>query len=305
MTDAPAPPTRLARLLSGWRGFLVLYVVFTGAYLGASGGRLRGHSMYNHYVYLADGWLHGRLALEGQPPNENDWAKVDVFKLKDGRELRGTYGSRTGGPVDRFYPLRGPSVTVPESDIVSRSSIRYVSFPPFPAVLMAPLVAIWGLRFNDVLFTALWAGLNPALLFFLLRELGRRGLSRRSLGDDLWLTALLGVGSVYYYCAVIGQVWFTALVVAVTLSIGYVWASLDAAWPALAGLCVGLGFATRPPWLVLAPFLCEAVRVSGGWSGLRTRDGWRALAPRLVRFAIPAAVIGVVLAWHNYARFGS
>lgn len=306
MTDAPAPPTRLARLLSGWRGFLVLYVAFTGAYLGASGGRLRGHSMYNHYVYLADGWLHGRLALEGQPPNENDWAKVDVFKLKDGRELRGTYGSRTGGPVDRFYPLRGPSVTVPESDIVSRSSIRYVSFPPFPAVLMAPLVAIWGLRFNDVLFTALWAGLNPALLFFLLRELGRRGLSRRSLGDDLWLTALLGVGSVYYFSAVIGQVWFTALIVAVTLSISYVWASLDAARPALAGLCVGLGFATRGPvWFVVPLFLCEAVRVSGGWPALRTREGWRALTPRLVRFASPAAVIGVVLAWHNYARFGS
>jgi hypothetical protein len=298
-------PSRLAALLSGWRGFVILYLVFAGAYLGASGGRLRGHSIYNHYVYLAQGWLHGRLALDGQPPNENDWAKVDVFKLRDGRELRGTYGSRTGGPADRFYPLQGPSVTVPESDIASRSSIRYVSFPPFPAVLMAPLVAIWGLTFNDVLFTALWAGLNPALLFLLLGDLRRRGLSRRSVADDLWLTALLGVGSVYYYCAVIGQVWFTALIVAVTLSIGYVWASLDAERPALAGLCVGLGFATRPPWLVVPLFLWEAVRVSGGWSALRTREGWRALTPRLVRFAVPVAAIGAVLAWHNHARFGS
>jgi hypothetical protein len=298
-------PSWLARWLSGWRAMIVLYVAFTGAYLGASGGRLVGHSMYNHYVYLADGWLHGRLALEGQPPNENDWAKVDVFKLKDGRELRGTYGSRTGGPVDRFYPLRGPSVTVPESDIASRSSIRYVSFPPFPAVLMLPLVAIWRLRFNDVLFTALWAGLNPALLFLLLRELARRGLSRRTVSDDLWFTVLFGVGSVYYYCAVIGQVWFTALIVAVTLSIGYVWASLDAERPALAGLFVGLGFATRPPWLVVPLFLWEAVRVSGGWAALRTGAGWRALAPRLVRFAIPVAAIGLVLAWHNQARFGS
>jgi hypothetical protein len=305
MTDVTAPPSRIARLLSGWRGFIIVYLVFSCAYLGASGGRLRQHSMYNHYVYLAEGWLHGRLALEGQPPNENDWAKVDVFKLKDGRELRGTYGSRTGGPTDRFYPLRGPSVTVPEAEIVSRSSIRYVSFPPFPAVLMAPLVAIWGLRFNDVLFTALWAGLNPALLLLLLADLRRRGLSRRSVTDDLWLTALLGVGSVYYYCAVLGQVWFTALVVAVTLSIGYVWASLGAERPALAGLCVGLGFATRPPWLVMPLFLWEAVRVSGGWTALRTREGWRALMPRLTRFAIPVAVIGALLAWHNQARFGN
>jgi hypothetical protein len=294
---------RLEGWLRGWRGFVIVYLVFAGAYLGASSNRLRQHSIYNHYVYLAEGWLHGRLALAGQPPNENDWAKVDVFKLRDGRELRGTYGSRTGGPTDRFYPLRGQSETVPESEIVSRSSIRYVSFPPFPAVLMTPFVAIWGLQFNDVLFTALWAALNPALLFLLLGSMRRRGLSKRTVVDDLWLTVLLGVGSVYYYCAVIGQVWFTALIVAVTLAIGYVWASLGAERPALAGLFVGLGFATRPPWLVVPLFLWEAVRVSGGWAALRTSAGWRALAPRLTRFAAPIAVVGVTLAWHNWARF--
>ena len=36
---------------------------------------------------------------------------------------------------------------------------------------MLPFVAIWGLKFNDVLFTALWAALNPVLLFLLLRDL--------------------------------------------------------------------------------------------------------------------------------------
>ncbi len=306
MTDAP--PSRGARVLSrlhGWRAFVVLYLVFAGAYLGASGNRLKQHSQYNHYVYLAEGWLHGRLALAGPPPNENDWAKIDVFKLKDGRELRGTYGSRTGGPADRFYPLRGPSETLSDADIVSRTSIRYVSFPPFPAVLMAPFVAIWGLRFNDVLFTALWAALNPALLFLLLGDLRRRGLSRRSVGDDLWLTALFGVGSVYYFCSVIGQVWFTALIVGVTVSIGYCWASLDAARPALAGLCLALGFATRPPWLAIPLFALEAVRVSGGWPALRTSVGWRALGPRLVRFGAPLAIVGAALAVYNYARFAS
>jgi hypothetical protein len=168
---------------------------------------------------------------------------------------------------------------------------------------MAPLVAIWGLGFNDVLFTALWAGLNPPLLFFLLGSLRRRGLSRRTVPEDLWLTALLGVGSVYFYCAVIGQVWFTAHMVAVTLSIGYVWASLDAERPVLAGLCVALGFATRPPWMIVPLFVLEAVRVSGGWAALRSRAGWRALAPRLLRFSLPIAAVGAVLCWHNYARF--
>jgi len=295
---------RLSSLLRGWRGAVVVYLAFTGAYLGASGGRLRAHSQYNHYVYLAEGWLHGRLTLAGPPPNENDWAKIDVLKLKDGRELRGIYGGgRIGGPADRLYPLRGEPFTVPAAEIATRSTVRLVSFPPFPAIPMLPFVAIWGLHFNDVLFTALWAGLNPMLLFLLLRALRARGLSRRTEVDDLWLTAMFGVGSVYYFCSVIGQVWFTAQIIAVTLSIVYVRASIEARRPVLAGICVALGFATRPPWLVLPLFLFEAVRAVGGRDGLRDPKSRRALLSLLLKFAAPIAVGGAVLAVYNYARF--
>jgi len=302
---AEPPSPRWLRLFRGRRGAAVVYAVFAATYLGTAGGRLTAHSPYNHYVHLADGWLHGRLALPGQPPNENDWAKVDVLKLRDGREVRGIYGSRTGGPVDRFYPLRGAPETIPAGDIVSRSSIRYVSFPPFPAVLMAPFVAIWGLSFNDVLFNGLWAGLNPMLLFLLLRHLRARGLSRRTEVDDLWLTALFGVGTVYYFCSVVGQVWFTAQIVAVTLSIGFVWSSLGARRPMLAGLFVALGFATRPPWLVAPLFIIELVRSIGGWHALRTREGRRALTKPMARFALPIVMVGIILAGLNAARFGN
>ena len=295
---------RWLHALRGWRGALIVYLVFAGTYLGTAGGRLPHHSPYNHYVYLADGWLHGRLALAGQPPNENDWAKVDVLKLHDGRELRGIYGSRTGGPVDRFYPLRGTPETISQAQIASRSSIRYVSFPPFPAVLMAPFVAIWGLAFNDVLFNALWAGLNPMLLFLLLRHLRASGVSRRTPVEDLWLTALFGVGSVYYFCSVVGQVWFTAQIVAVTLSIAFVWASIGARRPMLAGLFVALGFATRPPWLVFPLFFAEVVRANGGWGALRTGEARRALARATLRFSLPIAAVGAILAVLNVARFG-
>jgi hypothetical protein len=293
----------LSRLLRGWRGALLVYLAFSGAYLSASGGRLRMHSQYNHYVYLADGWLHRRLTLAGPPPNENDWAKIDVFKLRDGREVRGLYGSRLGGPTDRFYPLRGAPETIPAGEIVSRTAVRLVSFPPFPAILMVPFVAIWGLRFNDVLFTALWAALNPMLLFVLLRDLRARGLSRRSDVDDLWLTAMFGVGSVYYFCSVIGQVWFTAEIVAVTLSIAYVWASIGAEWPVLAGLFVAFGVATRPPWFVVPLFFFEALRAVGGRSALHEPAARRAFLRTSVRFVLPIAIGGAILGWYNYLRF--
>jgi hypothetical protein len=296
---------RFERFVASRWGLIVIYVVFLGAYLGASSGRLRQHSPYNHFVYLAEGWLKGRLDMPVPPPNENDWAKVEVLRLKDGRVLKGMFGKT--GPVDRFYPLRGASLTIDNDQIASRSDVRYVSFPPFPAVTMLPFVAIWHLKFNDVLFTAIWAAINPVLLFLLLGRLRGRGYSKRSVSDDLWLTVMFGVGSVYYFASVIGQVWYTAHVIGVTCAIGYAWASLEAARPALAGLCVGLGFATRTPFGFMVPlFLFEAMRATGGWARLRKlrSEGLPpGLVGKLVRFAIPAGAVLLVLLVHNYLRF--
>jgi hypothetical protein len=241
------------------------------------------------------------------PPNENDWARVEVLHLKDGRTLKGMFGKI--GPTDRFYPLRGPSLTIDNEQIASRSDIRYVSFPPFPAVVMLPFVAVTHLKFNDVLFTAIWAALNPVLLFLLLRRLRSRGYSKRSMSDDLWLTVMFGVGSVYYFSSVIGQVWFTAHVIGVTCAIGYAWASLDAVHPMLAGLCVGLGYATRPAMGFMVPFFVfEAVRASGGWERLRKlrREGLPpGLLSKLIRFRHPAGTVLAVLMVHNYCASSS
>jgi hypothetical protein len=291
---------RLERLLATRKGLVLLYAAFLAAYLGGSGGRLLHHSAYNHFVYLADCWLHGRLALAGPPPNENDWALVEVIKLRDGRVVKGSFSKAN---LDRFYPLSGPPTTVTPDQIESRSNIRYVSFPPAPAVFMLPFVAIWGLQFNDVLFSVLWAAMNPVLLFLLLRDLARRKYSQRSAVDDLWLTAVFGVGSVYFYAACVGQVWYTAHVVGVTFAIGFAWASLEAARPWLAGLCLGLGYASRTPMAFMFPFfLWEAVRMAGGWRALRERVP-RDLVVKLLRFAAPAAAVVALLFIHNFARF--
>src|SRR5687768_4755131 len=47
----------------------------------------------------------------------------------------------------------------------------YVSFPPFPALVIAPAVALWGLAVWDRLFWAIAAGAAPALLYVWLRWL--------------------------------------------------------------------------------------------------------------------------------------
>ncbi|HEY0708567.1 MAG TPA: hypothetical protein VGG33_17295 [Polyangia bacterium] len=299
--------TALERLFASRWGLLVIYLVFLGLYLGASGPRVRRHSPYNHFVYQADAWLHGRLGLKGDPPNENDWARVEVLTLVDGRVVRGKFGST--GPSDRFYLTTGGNETITPEEIRERKAQRYVSFPPFPAVLFLPFVAIWKLAFNDVLFNVLWGAANPVLFFLLLRDLVRRGHSKRSLRDDLLLTAMLGAGSVYLTAAVLGQVWYTAHVVAVTLCIGYVWATLDMRKPVLAGLFLGLGFATRTPFgFTVAFFVWEAVRVSGGWRALwqalwKERRIPQGLLPVLIKAALPAAAVLSLVFLFNHARF--
>jgi hypothetical protein len=298
----------LTRLFSSRLGALAVYVVFLGAYLAASGPRLRNHSPYNHFVYLAEGWLHGRLSLHSSPPNENDWAKLDVLALRDGRTVRGMFGRL--GAADRFYHSKGGSETITDDEIASRSYERYVTFPPLPSVVMLPFVAIMGLRLNDVLFTVIWGAANPALFFLLLGALRRRGLSDRSLADDLWLCALFGAGTVLFYSSVLGQVWYTAHVIGVTCALGYAFASVDASRPALAGLCMGLGLATRTPLMFAFPFfLFEAARVSGGWADIWGRCRQRQLPKdffgRLVRFGVPAAALLLLTFAHNYARFGN
>ena len=50
----------------------------------------------------------------------------------------------------------------------------YVTFPPFPAVVIAPLVALLGTAVWDRLFWAIVAGAAPALLYVLLRALRER-----------------------------------------------------------------------------------------------------------------------------------
>ncbi|HJZ85970.1 MAG TPA: glycosyltransferase 87 family protein [Polyangia bacterium] len=275
------------------RSGLVVYGVALLVYCGASNRRLLHPSRANHYVYLAYSMLHGRLSLDRNPPTDDDWARIETLTLKDGRTVRGQFAA---GSATTFLTTSRQTIEIPADQISGRKSEWYVSFPPFPAVLMLPVVALGGLRTNDVIFTIFFSALVPALLLGLLRTLRERGLSRRTEREDLWLVALFGVGSVFFFSAVRGEVWYTAHVIACLLVIGYAWCALEARRPFWAGVCLALGVATRSlPLLMLFPFFLLEVRRCRRAEWLRV----------CVQFAVPAAAIGLVLAVFNAIRFGS
>jgi len=266
---------------------LVLYLVCGGVFaLVAGPPRLSEHTAYNHYALLADAWLHGRQDLPGGPPRY------------------------TGN-----------------NDFASFNGKTYISFPPFPAVLMLPLVKVARSPedFRDGQFLIWLAGLGPALLFLVLEKLRRTARSPRSELENLMLALLFAFGTVYFFTAVEGTVWFAAHVVAAALVCGYLLTALDAEHPVLAGALLGCSFATRPVTALFAVFFAlEAVRASARRESDETSkeiDGpqtilarARALWPKVDRgqvlrrwalFAAPILVILGICSWSNHSRFGS
>jgi hypothetical protein len=259
---------------------VLVYVTCTLTFAVVAGApRLREHTQYNHYALLAEAWIHGRQDLAYGPPRYAQNNDFAVFRDK-----------------------------------------TYISFPPFPAVLMAPFVALSGSaeNFRDGQFMVWLAGIGPAILFLVLEKLRRTGRSTRSEKDDLLLTGLFAVGTVYFFCAVEGTVWYAAIVVNVALMAMYALFALDAERPALAGLTLGLIFATRVTPILAAPlFAFEAIRV-GCKEGLpsegslvdRTSATWERVDKRKVLteyayFAAPILLVFAVCSWMNYTRFQS
>jgi hypothetical protein len=242
--------------------------------------RIVEHTPFNHFALLAEGWLHGRLDLGGPPPG---YAQNNDFAAFEHR--------------------------------------WFIAFPAFPAVLLVPLVwwAKTAEKVRDGQFFIWLSGIGPAVLFLCLEKLRRMGVNGHGERANAVLALLFAFGSVYFFTALQGTVWFAAHVVGVAIAALYVLTALDAEWPVLAGLLIGVGFHTRTPLLFASPlFLMEAVRTSlreglgrEGISGVleRARDVVRRLDKlRLVRkvvlFTLPVVACVAVALWHNKARFG-
>ena len=186
----------------------------------------------------------------------------------------------------------------------------YVSFPPFPAVLMMPFVAFEGLRFDDVAFTIPFAALNVALLYRLLRRIQEREGGTRSEWDHAVLALLFGFGTLAWSCSIRGEVWFTAEVIGVTLTLLYLHASLRAKHPVLAGAALACGAITRTPIAFsVIFFVLEAI---AGGRRLDLAEVRRAFTERmgattrlLALFAAPIVAVAIPMGLMNAARFGS
>ncbi len=317
---------------------LAVFLVVALGYSLLAWDRLPQASAQFHFVDLAHSLMAGRLdtttpqerpqRTEPDDPRGyreaiqrtldsggwNDWAAVRTLKLKNGTVVRGTFpwADSDGENQHLFHAIDGNAYKIDTRTDLARDcgdrgrspcddTTHFMSFPPFPALVMMPFAAIWGYDTNDVLITVLAGGLNALLLFLFLQLLTARGHSQRSRVDNVWLTLMFAFGTVAFFASVRGEVWFTALVFGVTLNIGFMLAALDLRHPLVAGLFLGLGMATRTPIAFCFVFFAWQLFFPGNrWVGGR----WGEIFRRGLPFALPIIALGVALMAYNHARFG-
>ncbi|HEX7951027.1 MAG TPA: hypothetical protein VF494_11805 [Candidatus Limnocylindrales bacterium] len=213
---SPWPGPGMAR----WISILVGVLLALGAmaiYLAT-----RTDRYYDHFVWQAAAFLEGQAAIRY--------------------------------PVDATAGLHGNAyfqdvLPIATSDGVPRGLLP---FPPLPAVVLLPFVALWGLATDAQTIFTILAAVDVAICWWALGALRIRQSVR------LGTTIFFAVGTVFWYTAQVATTWYQAHVVAVGLSF----------------LAIGIALrGDRAPELALEPGDRPAPASPGPWGGASSRIG--------------------------------
>ncbi len=136
---------------------------------------------YDHFVWQAQAFLEGQAAI------------------------RYPVGPSTASHGNAYFQDVLPIVT---TDGVARG---VMPFPPLPAVLLVPFVAVWGLATDDQTLFTLLAAIDIGICWWMLGRLRLRTSVR------MGTTVLFAFGTVFWYSAQLETTWYQAHIVAVGL----------------------------------------------------------------------------------------
>jgi hypothetical protein len=171
-------------------------------------------------------------------------------------------------------------------DVVRVGGRVYPPFPPLPAVILMPVVALQGEAADQGRVGQVLAALAAAVF---LAGLGRL---RHAPAVRWFGAAALAFGSVLWPSAAIGTTWFFAQEVVVLATALIVWELAGMARPVIVGALIVAAWLTRVSMLPAVPVLAAML-----WARHR---GMRPVAAFL---AVNAAGI-LVYMWYNVLRFG-
>ena len=200
--------------------------------------------------------------------------------------------------------------------VPSGTGLFWVVYPPAPAILLLPVVAVFGPDVNQAWPSIAFGALNAAIASVVIRNMG---VARR---PRVVLSLVFAFGTIVWYSAQAGSSWHFAHVTATLFMLSAILLCQRDSRPALIGLMFAGAAMCRLPVAMAAPFFIayfidRAMREAAddptpfGWLGVDRPLAWRT-RPDLratLLLAWPAAVeVGLVmLAYlvYNDARFGS
>lgn len=157
------------------------------------------HNFYEHFTWQAAAWLEGETGIRypvcpssGEP----------IFEATTCQWV-----ADPGQPYNDYF-LDVMPVTGSSGRETGRATIP---FPPLPALVLLPFVALWGLNFDAQSLAALIGGLDVWIAWWML---GALALSLRMRAA---VTLFFGLGTVFWYTSMLGTTWYFAHVVAVGL----------------------------------------------------------------------------------------
>lgn len=178
----------------------------------------------------------------------------------------------------------------------------YLYWPPFPAVVLLPFVAIWDTGFNDILFTIGIGGLNVGLVAVLLRQATHRHVIDLSPVQRGLLVLTFALGSAHITLVPYGRVWHTGQLIGVLcVTLAYLATLSVRGWRAFAltGLAFGCALLTR-----------NHLALAGLWPAVyllvtHRQMGWRRLVAYSGGGALPVVLAIALLGMYNWLRFGN
>jgi hypothetical protein len=199
---------------------------------------------------------------------------------------------------------------------IGQSGMGYVVYPPMPAIVVLPFVAIFGANIDQAGISILFGAIN---VYLASGVLGRLGLRRV---PWLVLTLVFAFGSIGWYSAQAGSSWHFAHVCATFFMLLAIRGTQVDSPLWLTGLFYAAAGLSRLPVLFAAPYfgaylayrarLIDLPRTPFGWAR-RSADAAARIGRfdvgRFVRLAIPffcgAAIPLILYLTYNKLRFGS
>jgi len=188
---------------------------------------------------------------------------------------------------------------VPWLEIVPFQGKYYIVPPPFPAILMLPVVAIFGISTDQTLISVFFGSLNVSLAYLAARAVSKNG------SVQLWTTAMFGFGTIHWWVATAGGVWTISQTISVTFLFLAILLTLYKRRIFYTGAALGASYWTRLPTVLSLPFFI--VMYSDEW--LRT-SGDRNLLKRinlrpLLWLGLGVGIFILLNASYNMLRFGT